>query len=1073
MLVRIKGGNDGIKDYLEKGQKQDRHYSRDELDRREPIHGDLELTNSIINAIPDNGQERYLHLSMSFKEKDIDSDKIKAAVSDFMKNSMAAYQDDEYNYYAEIHHPRLKQIYNTKTDELEERLTHVHIVVPKQNLLSNGRLNPFGNHMHNVSFIDAMQEKINTEYGFESPKHNPRYGIHNKNEALSKYTKALEADNKKPSTKQRAIEAANGATYQEFQDKLSEKGEVKVRNAGKENEYLAVKFEGDKKFTNLREPVFRKSFLDDGKLEFEKLSPKVINELVTDWQERRSKEIKYIHDASKPVRNAYKALQGGDKIAFLNNRQEHFYARHETTEGVKEDERYSLTGKGNNKRSYSGTRGGLKPPGTKRVHSLQSLHERSLVHQQGRTLLLLQGDARSHLHAGGGQTDNASRLRRSTHGANGGLSSAVQHLAVEAVKRAPDPGDLNKVAPERLLDYCQKTYLLDPSEHTVTQNKKGDTRISSGARNLSNSDFLTKHIGLDWPQAKQVLTTLYYEQQKQVPIEPITQDNLKHEWRDFTSNVKAKQHDVKIEENRINKDYTFKRKQVFEDYRLERTNIKATKLKYPRKVYLESLAVYNKMVTLEALKEERDNSIREARNSIRPFYKELVNEGDDMKRMEKLKQAFKSKDDAWAEDRNSFDNEVNAIRPMGADKNLSPNDAVKRAQKSAQEAVKSEGLSKIKIQDLTPLETDNGTDFKLKSTRETLFRDTGKHLSFPSSSNDRSKVEVGLDFAINRYGTNLDIRGTKDFKASIVEIAAEKDLDITFSDKKMNQQLADKKAEMGLSKSQNQVSQGADNQSYTAPRGATPRAETQAPDAAAAPKDAPNNNKSQVEKKLEAAFLAGKAGELTDAISSDRKQLESFHSGAKEQLDQDKQMLDRANRDPEYRDQLQQTRDIDTAELQANVEEGEKVVDTAEQRLKYMDIREQKQMAAQEKIAEAYQQPAVSADDQAKQAGRSLEPISDDVANDEKLLNAYIDGAKETRKEHGERVVELSKDTMGDEKDPLNALEHNDGFKDPLKAIDYYDSLGKTERADNVINDAQKQLEKLQAASKSQDYGME
>ncbi|WP_193067743.1 LPD7 domain-containing protein [Halomonas sp. 3D7M] len=1128
MLVRITGGNSGIKDYLEKGQKQDRHYSRDELDRREPIYGDLELTDSIINSIADKGQERYLHITMSFKEKNIETDKVKNAVTDFIKTSMAAYKADEFNYYAEIHHPRLKSIYNSETAGFDDRLTHVHIVLPKQNLISSGRLNPFGNYMQNVDFLEAIQEKINQDHGLESPRYNPRVTLHNKNDALGKYKQQLEASEKTPTAKQRAIETAKNATYQEFQDKLSEKGEVKVRNAGKDNEYLAVKFEGEKKFTNLREPVFRKSFLDDGKLEFEKLSPKVINERVTDWKERRSKEIKYIHDASKPVRNAYKALQGVDKTAFLNNREDHFYARHKTIEGVSEDERYSLTGKGNNKPSHFRTRGTFKPPGSRRVHSVQSLHERTLVHQQGRTLLLLQGDARSHVHAGGEQTDNAARLRRSTHGADGGLSSAIQHLAAETVKRTPDPGDLNKVAPERLLDYCQKTYLIDPKEHKITQNKNGDYRISSGARNLSNTDFLTKHIGLDWPQAQKVLTTLYHDQQNQKPIEPITQDKLKQEWHDFTSNINTKQHDVRFLEKRINRDYKNQRKQTLEDYRLERMNIKTIKLNYPQKVYLESLAIYNKMVKLETLKEEHSNSIREARNSIRPFYKELTNEGDDMKHMEKLKKAFKAKNDAWAEDKNNFENEVNAIQPMGADKNLAPSDAVKRAQKSAKEAVKSEGLSKIKMQDLTPLQTENGTDFKLKTTQKTLFRDTGKHLSFPSRGNERSNIEVGLDYAINRYGTNLDIRGTKEFKASIVEIAAEKNLDITFSDKKMNQQLADKKAEMGITNSQNQVSQGADSQTYTPSKGATPRAETKTPgtagvEATAESKEATNHNKNHIEKKLEAAFMAGKAYDLTDDIASDRKQLEAFHSAAKEQLSQDKQMLDRANVDPEYRDQLQQTRDLDTAELQAGVEEGQKAVDTAEQRLEYMDIREQKQMDAQRKIADAERENLNAASErrevelgyqvnkkqvsnelsdlqhEAMGDGYNIKPLAKEHSDSPNLIAAYVHGLKDAQSD-AQQGIAISSDTSRDYGEPqeseavaakeIERLEKNiaaadkymDDAKSRLAELGYkitgdnlhtgYEKLDAGN--ENELSDTNKQTAtKTASKSQDQDFGME
>lgn len=66
MIVEIGGGNSGIAEYLEKGLKQGRIFSRDELDQRVVLEGDLELTNKIINSIEDNGQERYLHITLSF-----------------------------------------------------------------------------------------------------------------------------------------------------------------------------------------------------------------------------------------------------------------------------------------------------------------------------------------------------------------------------------------------------------------------------------------------------------------------------------------------------------------------------------------------------------------------------------------------------------------------------------------------------------------------------------------------------------------------------------------------------------------------------------------------------------------------------------------------------------------------------------------------------------------------------------------------------------------------------------------------------------------------------------------------
>jgi hypothetical protein len=58
MLIRIRGYNDGIKEYLGKGQKKDREFNRDEMDERVILRGDLDLTNEIIQPI-ETDSERY------------------------------------------------------------------------------------------------------------------------------------------------------------------------------------------------------------------------------------------------------------------------------------------------------------------------------------------------------------------------------------------------------------------------------------------------------------------------------------------------------------------------------------------------------------------------------------------------------------------------------------------------------------------------------------------------------------------------------------------------------------------------------------------------------------------------------------------------------------------------------------------------------------------------------------------------------------------------------------------------------------------------------------------------------
>ena len=64
MIVRYGGGNDGIVDYLINGRKAERQYTRDELDHRVVLDGDLQTTDKIIDSIEKKSKERYLHITM-------------------------------------------------------------------------------------------------------------------------------------------------------------------------------------------------------------------------------------------------------------------------------------------------------------------------------------------------------------------------------------------------------------------------------------------------------------------------------------------------------------------------------------------------------------------------------------------------------------------------------------------------------------------------------------------------------------------------------------------------------------------------------------------------------------------------------------------------------------------------------------------------------------------------------------------------------------------------------------------------------------------------------------------------
>ncbi|EGB1031031.1 molybdopterin-guanine dinucleotide biosynthesis protein MobB, partial [Salmonella enterica subsp. enterica serovar Reading] len=93
MLIRVRGYNSGIKEYLEEGVKNGREYSRDELDERVILDGDLELTDKVYKLIPDEGQDRYLSITLSFFEKNIPDEKLRSITQEFKEFLMYAYRN--------------------------------------------------------------------------------------------------------------------------------------------------------------------------------------------------------------------------------------------------------------------------------------------------------------------------------------------------------------------------------------------------------------------------------------------------------------------------------------------------------------------------------------------------------------------------------------------------------------------------------------------------------------------------------------------------------------------------------------------------------------------------------------------------------------------------------------------------------------------------------------------------------------------------------------------------------------------------------------------------------------------
>lgn len=326
MLIRARGYNDGVKEYLEEGQMQGREMSRDELDERVILYGDLDLTQRIYQSIPDRGQTRYLSYTLAFREDLVPPDVLFNAVTEFKQFLLHAYNDDEINFYAEAHLPKVKQIVDKKTGEFIDRKPHIHIIIPKKNLYSGNIENPAGMHTTTEKYMEAFQEYINQKYNLASPRDHVRADLTDPASVLSRY-KGDDFYGKNREFKQGLVKTIieRGITSRKaFYDAVAEHGPTRIRNEGKENEYIAVKLPDDAKYTNLKDTIFQDGFIVNRELKKPPLEKRVIQERLLAWPQV-ARELKYVNKATPSFRKHYKGSSEFDRLNLLKQREHQFY----------------------------------------------------------------------------------------------------------------------------------------------------------------------------------------------------------------------------------------------------------------------------------------------------------------------------------------------------------------------------------------------------------------------------------------------------------------------------------------------------------------------------------------------------------------------------------------------------------------------------------------------------------------------------------------------------------------------------------------------------------------------------
>ena len=825
MIIRNGGGNKGIKEYLEEGRKVDRHMSRDELDKRIPIEGDLIVTQAVIDTIPDNKQERYLHITMSFNEPDVDEDKMRKVYEEYKSELMHAYGDDEFSIYAEIHWPKVKESYNHNTETMEPRFPHVHIVIPKKNLLTGGFLNPLGMHEKSVKYLDAIQEKLNRDNALSSPRESPRVGFNHYETALGKY-KDKEFATKNGEVKRdihSALIARNIRSVEDFEKLLNEFGEVKTRNAGKATQYFAVKISGDSKFTNLNSNLFTKDYIKDRSLIIDPITDAQVAKRIDSWRTIQSREIKYISNASAKVKAKYRDFTLPERRAFLAERENSYDERYR--EKVQPDnKRTSLSSL--RERNHQSSDFEFAPRGQAEEPSyLHELRERTVDHfgTEGNSTdrLLLSGDAdndlldipasgrtglRPDLYTGGGSRSSQGGLDVPLlpSDSQSCVLTSLLHAENEKQQQQLDLERFTEIRknldPQHLLAYAQIKYGIDPASHPVSKAKDGSARIKAGKYNYNVSDFLTKHIGLEWVEASSILTELYDKQQNGITDRPKAKVVLIDDWKRFRDEVypkNVKTYDQLKNQIRvsfdlslktINAEYFARRKTITKDQTLTRSD----------KHYFRSVVILEKLQKIEAL-QQRIGEQNSLSNKIKYPYSTLFydyatkNEEVSMKILNRLKARYQD----------PLEESINVIsgrRPMTPQDMPNGTEAVRRARivakLHAQERENKE--LKLKLGDLKPLpQRDGSVVFNHKDNGHRIFVNHPDRLEM-NRKTEPEEVAVGLTFALERFGNPLDIGGSGEFKEQIILVAAERDMDITFTDERLNQALEAKRLELGL-----------------------------------------------------------------------------------------------------------------------------------------------------------------------------------------------------------------------------------------------------------------------------------
>lgn len=752
MLIRCRGYNAGVKEYLEQGQKSGRELSREELDERVILDGNLDLTDMIYRSIPDKGQDRYLTFTLSFKEDEIEHDKLLEITQEFKSFLMAAYDTDEFNFYAEAHLPKIKTMKDKKTGELVDRKPHIHIVIPRKNLLTGNEMNPVGNYKQNEKFLEAFQEHINQKHDLESPRDNMRATPTSYADMLSRY----KGDDFRAKNKQFKVDLLECVfnedikTRQGFYDLVSQFGETKIRNAGKESEYIAVKLEGDQKFTNLKESIFSDDFIVNRRIIKPPLEKNVINSRFSEWG-KRSAEIKYIDKIASPAyRDRYYASDGVEQSQMVSEFENRFYEKYRGHDELRNQRQTN-----NKQRSPESQRGTI----TTSSDRLQNMSDGYVAGTQSgqRNKELLPGNAR--LHMANEQANGNSGLRRVVRGTGGRGRVSASDPTKQSGTRTANSGNAFRTVGRRtgrraklqLTPYPVLPRLKNRIPTLEDVQRRGGFLLGAGT--------ITGSKPLPAPTAKPMSLNV---NTSSVPGWLIRRVKESH----------SPQKNVNKLLRNIDREFYEIKGEVLADKRFT----------YEEKTQLLSVMQFERLKRKELIVNKNEGismGSKDIRNMMSNNRKNLSGFTISAPEPEKEQPA-----------QSRFSRVMDKLRnPVNYSKVA--DDSLKAVEKH------------LDASNLYTKRTRKGHVHYLdKTSDKTLFVDNGQLITMRKNGLSKDSVAIALELAQGRFGSTLNIKGSKQFKEMVINVVAERGMDIHFTDKRMNEALQLRRQELEKAKEQ-------------------------------------------------------------------------------------------------------------------------------------------------------------------------------------------------------------------------------------------------------------------------------